>query len=56
MLIKLPDTCRSLPAAWGQQATFTNAFPVSELNVWNRMANQALAGQNRSSSGLEWVP
>jgi len=27
------------------KATFTNAFPVSELNVWNRMANQALPGQ-----------
>ena len=37
-------------------ATFTNAFPVSELNVWNRMANQALPGHEPKYSLLECLP
>ena len=32
---------RSRTATRGQQATFTDASPVFELNVWNREANQA---------------
>jgi hypothetical protein len=37
-------------------ATFTNAFPVSELNVWNRMANQALPGQLQPLTMPECLP
>jgi hypothetical protein len=37
----------------GQQATFADASPVLELNVWNRDANQALPGQSRSLTMLE---
>jgi hypothetical protein len=46
-----PDSCRSRPAARGQQATFTDGSRVFELNVRNREANQALPGQNRKLTG-----
>jgi hypothetical protein len=42
----------SVTVAKGSTATFTDASPVFELNVWNREANQALPGQFET---LEWA-
>ena len=48
----LPATIRSNASAdvrhrpqWVNKATFTDASPVFELNVWNREINQAPPGQ-----------
>ena len=50
--VSLPDSGHSRPAGRGQQATFADASPVLELNVWNRDANQALPGHDQSLTVL----